>query len=1147
MNKINGQKLLPSSKALTVSQKKLSSSQLVPYKNIKQQSSEKVKKEEKKTTTKKETLLGNVISIKRSVLKIEKLLGNRNALLLKENKNVEKENKDKQRKEREEKLEQKKEKKVLDTEKPKIPGVGIVDYIKNFLKWVIIGRAFMLFSKFIPNIISFTKRFKFLYDIFKTITGAVFNGLVSFIEWSDKAGKKLREIAGSLGGEPFQKAFDNFGNALTTFTNLALIAGMATMGGSDLGVGDALSPDKPDSRKSSSRKPNSPRITQSGGKPAGRPSIRNPFRKRPQITSGGSGTGRPRVTTSKGRTARTPRSTTPKITGSGGRLAAGAGKLGAKTLLRSIRPLLAGMIIGGLIDFGLSVALGENPGRAAFGAVGGTLLGLIGGALGGPFAAFTAIGGGMLGDWAGRKLYDVFFGNKKPSKTNPQKKNNGGSIRPKTGQSIKPKRSVPKKPNIKLSSKITSKKSQPGKDVGGEKAIQKLFPDPSRKLTVSEWNFQGYAGKYSDYEQQYEKQKNKPNPFKALTKVSETVATAPFIGRLLKAPIDAALGEKPDKLAFRSFSDSISFISNTLATTKVSEAVGIIRNNLKAFAEGGEIPSRELVSMRTETNYGDIFQNIFGKDIENSFNKSLDTIKKEVDKRFKQTAEDQFPGSEGGEYGDGLLDQGLGAKAGGSQELRDEVIKAAAQLGIDAPSLLGAILAESGGDPSKTNQFGCTGLIQFCPGPSAGQAVIGKSGDQLRKMSIKQQMPYVVKYLKSVGIKRGMSGFDIYSAIHAGRPGGNLTDANGVTTRGYYESNVKPLIDKARSERRLIAGAGVITADKIYPLDPSQGRDTSNEPGIDFTYKGGKTLALYPGKVTAISSQYNSSGSGYGNYVLVESTDPNTGRKFTTLYAHFGNGKIYVRKGDTVQSGSPLGAQPNRNIKGHFTGSGSGEHTSADFYEPDGRTRYRGANKLIDQILNSFSGKAPYPTQISQPTQASTPASTPGQKPEGKTGTELYEEMMILQKPVVRTFKINGNVYTERKGGVYTRNGKSITKKEFDSAAKSQSNWWDNLNPFRPTIKPPEKANIPKGGPGVPDVLAGGNKQGGGYVDMNYKSINKSNMINDYDPLDDSEQIVYIQPVIIREQVSVPQKNLMTFPGNTTLNSVSAKQISLSR
>ena len=88
-------------------------------------------------------------------------------------------------------------------------------------------------------------------------------------------------------------------------------------------------------------------------------------------------------------------------------------KIIGKSLLKFARPILKRIpIVGALIDFALSVALGENPGRAAFGAIGATLLGTIGTFLGGPIGTFI---GGLAGDLAGRQLYDLFF-NKSSSK-----------------------------------------------------------------------------------------------------------------------------------------------------------------------------------------------------------------------------------------------------------------------------------------------------------------------------------------------------------------------------------------------------------------------------------------------------------------------------------------------------------------------------------------------------------------------------------------------------------------------------------------------------------------------------------------------------------------------------------------------------------
>jgi hypothetical protein len=111
-------------------------------------------------------------------------------------------------------------------------------------------------------------------------------------------------------------------------------------------------------------------------------------------------------------------------------------KGGTKVILGTVRPLLKRLpIIGALIDFGLSVALGEDPGRAAFKAIGAGLLGSIGAAIGSvvPIAGniVGGIAGGMLGDAVGAALYDLFFGDKNPQKKNQkvQKKAGGGITR----------------------------------------------------------------------------------------------------------------------------------------------------------------------------------------------------------------------------------------------------------------------------------------------------------------------------------------------------------------------------------------------------------------------------------------------------------------------------------------------------------------------------------------------------------------------------------------------------------------------------------------------------------------------------------------------------------------------------------------------
>ena len=82
-------------------------------------------------------------------------------------------------------------------------------------------------------------------------------------------------------------------------------------------------------------------------------------------------------------------------------------KSGLKLLTKALRPFLKGIpIIGALLDFGLSLALGESVGRAGAKAVGALLGGIVGSALG-PVGSF---GGAVAGDMLGAALFDMFTG-----------------------------------------------------------------------------------------------------------------------------------------------------------------------------------------------------------------------------------------------------------------------------------------------------------------------------------------------------------------------------------------------------------------------------------------------------------------------------------------------------------------------------------------------------------------------------------------------------------------------------------------------------------------------------------------------------------------------------------------------------------------
>jgi len=98
--------------------------------------------------------------------------------------------------------------------------------------------------------------------------------------------------------------------------------------------------------------------------------------------------------------------------------------LGAKGLMKFLRPVFKRVpVFGALIDFAVSLALGEPIGRAAAKSVGM----LLGSALGTliPIPGVGTFAGGLLGDFVGGKIYDAIVGEKQED---PLKMNRGGIV-----------------------------------------------------------------------------------------------------------------------------------------------------------------------------------------------------------------------------------------------------------------------------------------------------------------------------------------------------------------------------------------------------------------------------------------------------------------------------------------------------------------------------------------------------------------------------------------------------------------------------------------------------------------------------------------------------------------------------------------------
>jgi len=155
--------------------------------------------------------------------------------------------------------------------------------------------------------------------------------------------------------------------------------------------------------------------------------------------------------------------------------------------------------------------------------------------------------------------------------------------------------------------------------------------------------------------------------------------------------------------------------------------------------------------------------------------------------------------------------------------------------------------------------------------------------------------------------------------------------------------------------------------------------DASGESGVDFTPAGINNRVIFDGRVSDIGHQYNPKviggdrrkGAGYGNYIAITSTDSETGEKFESLYAHFPKGELDNWKvGDEVKYGDVLGrmataADYANPITRKEVGSGTGPHSSVDFFVPGTNKPYPHWRSLVPRIDPSFPNK-PYESSSSK-------------------------------------------------------------------------------------------------------------------------------------------------------------------------------------
>lgn len=138
--------------------------------------------------------------------------------------------------------------------------------------------------------------------------------------------------------------------------------------------------------------------------------------------------------------------------------------------------------------------------------------------------------------------------------------------------------------------------------------------------------------------------------------------------------------------------------------------------------------------------------------------------------------------------------------------------------------------------------------------------------------------------------------------------------------------------------------------------------DTSGEPGFDFVIPGGRGatfVAPFKAQVLKVVNdpwetnlEKGPGRRGYGNYVDVRGVDPITGRQFDVRLAHFDKLNPNLKPGAIIDAGTPIGTQGR-------SGSTTGAHVSADFYDPNKNTASQEILKLRDRIRDRLAKGLP--------------------------------------------------------------------------------------------------------------------------------------------------------------------------------------------
>lgn len=822
-------------------------------------------------------------SIQKSLVKIE--------TIVKSNSNIQQRQTEQQRRQRIVQTRQAQEKQA---ETPKLinplkylqgafPKTGFLDSIRNFILYTFMGFAFTKLVKFLPKILSTLKFIDPFIKFTDNFVGSVFKNFVDAIDLGYEQYDKVRALAKQVGGEKFEKQFDDLSSVLNKFLNTAIIVGLAVAGSGAVGGGGKKLPQRITPRPglggagggstrlsqyfSQTRAQEA--VTKRYGFDAARfyqdkinkgltpanalKAVRERFSAREIPTGGLAG---------KGRTA--------------GRIGSrGFGKIQQRASLKLLgkggaKILGKVPIIGPIADFLISTLIfKERPDRAAAGAVGaavGTALGSFPALL--PFGG--PIWGGLLGDIVGRSLFDVATSMQGQGEK-IQKKAAGGPVtrggKP-VGRTIK--RSV----NVRSRSLRRPRQQlpQPGQNIGGLKQITKVFSSP--------------------------KKPGKKNPLRALKNISEIMNKNrdPLFGGIMIATSNLPLGQRPDPMLGQEIKNNFAALIDNAIAAQSAKEVGQIQRSVVSAAKGGVIPASR--TLRSGPSIGEQLGTAIANSFQNALNSRTNQIFQSLRREMGLKGDDLLDGMPGpGGPGDGVeLDQS-------QQEAFEKIRKIAEKVGSPNPSVTAAIaMIETGwlSNPNsvyfasgKTNPFGQTGR-----GPKG--SVVGADGQEHAVYNnLEEGVKAHVDRWKSSYI--GKTPQEIIESIRTGRganaPGMYNTNRNWTNkVLSAYSSATAPApsrLTNAQFKAVLPEGNPKLTSGfGMRNVDWGSRQHKGIDIGVD---RGSRVLSLSDGTAYVLS---NATWGSFGQAVVVDHGDGTS-----TLYGHVDpkvkNG-AKVKKGDVI-------------------------------------------------------------------------------------------------------------------------------------------------------------------------------------------------------------------------------------------------------